>query len=59
MNGYQIKQRDKVLDPNRFPVRALTTWELDFQRSMRRWTDNKELSKKQNKALTDLAALFA
>lgn len=59
MNGYQIKQRNRVIDPNNIPKRQLTDWEKDFQQFLRSVSDDFELSEGRNKKLNELAKLFA
>ena len=58
MNGFQIKQRNRIIDPTRHPTRRLTAWEKQFQDFLRTVPDGKELTVKQNSKLNDLAALF-
>lgn len=59
MNGYQIKQRDKIIDPNRIPRRPLDEYEKKFQEFLRTASDDKELTDKQNSFLNTISALFS
>lgn len=59
MNGYQVKQKNKIIDPNRIPRRPLDDYELKFQEFLRKASDDKELSEGQNSFLNKMAALYS
>lgn len=59
MNSFQIKQKNRIIDPNKIPRRPLSEWEKQFQDYLRTVRDEADLTQNQNSKLNELAALFA